>query len=103
MPRPWRLRPWPDRSRQLWIAAGAVIVRRKACVLQRVTPLHAVAVMDATDYDVHLFADAQTGQGAVVYRVGRQPRVDHTHQTITPAKPTDLIGEVGRAAPSTHP
>jgi hypothetical protein len=32
--------------------------------------LQAVAVMDAMDYDVHLFTDAETREEAVVYRAG---------------------------------
>jgi hypothetical protein len=47
---PRQPRPWPDRSRRTLTApADAVITRRKAYVLQRVTPLQAVAVMDAMD------------------------------------------------------
>ncbi|MGB8387368.1 sigma 54 modulation/S30EA ribosomal C-terminal domain-containing protein [Mycobacterium sp.] len=60
-----------DRTRRALIApAEAVITRRKPVVLQRATPLEAVAVMDAMDYDVHLFTDAETGEDAVVYRAG---------------------------------
>ena len=68
---PWRPRPWPDRTpRVLTAPAEAVITRRKPVVLQSATPLDAVAVMDAMDYDVHLFADTETGEDAVVYRAG---------------------------------
>lgn len=67
----WRPRPWPDRTRRALAApAEAVITRRKPVVLGRATPLEAVAVMDAMDYDVHLFTDAETGEDAVVYRAG---------------------------------
>lgn len=67
----WRPRPWPDSTRRAVTApAQAVITRRKLVVLQRATPVEAVAVMDAMDYDVHLFSDAETGEDAVVYRAG---------------------------------
>jgi len=67
----WRPRPWPDRTRRALTApAEAVISRRKPVVLLRGTPLEAVAVMDAMDYDVHVFTDAETGEDAVVYRAG---------------------------------
>jgi Sigma 54 modulation/S30EA ribosomal protein C terminus len=68
---PWRPRPWPDRSRRMLAGVGdGAITRRKVYPLLRGTPLQAVAVMDAMDYDVHLFTDAETGEDAVVYRAG---------------------------------
>lgn len=68
---PWCPRPWPDRTRSMVMAVhGGVISRRKRAQLLRGTPLDAVAVMDAMDYDVHLFTDAETGEDAVVYRSG---------------------------------
>ncbi|MBS4730683.1 sigma 54 modulation/S30EA ribosomal C-terminal domain-containing protein [Mycobacterium sp. SM1] len=68
---PWRPRPWPDRTRRILTAsAEALVSRRKAYVLQRGTPLEALAVMDAMDYDVHLFTDIESGEEAVVYRAG---------------------------------
>ncbi len=68
---PWRPRAWPDSARRASTTpAEAVIIRRKSVVLQRCTPLDAVAVMDGMDYDVHLFTDAETGEDAVVYRAG---------------------------------
>ncbi|BBX75710.1 dormancy associated translation inhibitor [Mycobacterium shinjukuense] len=67
----WRPRPWPDRRRRVLTApAGAHITRRKPVVPRRDTPLGAVAAMDAMDYDVHLFTDAESGEDAVVYRAG---------------------------------
>ncbi len=67
----WRPRPWPDLTRRmLTVPAEAVVTRRKSVVLQRATPLQAAAVMDAMDYDVHLFTDAETAEDAVVYRAG---------------------------------
>ncbi|HEX9832564.1 MAG TPA: sigma 54 modulation/S30EA ribosomal C-terminal domain-containing protein [Mycobacterium sp.] len=68
---PWRPRPWPDRTRRPLTAPGdGELIRRKDCVLQRIKPLEAVSVMDAMDYDVHLFSDAEAGEDAVVYRAG---------------------------------
>ncbi len=68
---PWRPRPWPDQTRRpMTVAPDATLTRRKTVVLQRTAPLDAVQVMDAMDYDVHLFTDAETGEDAVVYRAG---------------------------------
>jgi hypothetical protein len=67
----WRPRPWPDQTRQALTApAAAMITRRKRATLLCGTPMQAVAVMDAKDYDAHLFTDAETGEDAVVYRAG---------------------------------
>jgi hypothetical protein len=67
----WRPRPWPDGTRRVLTApVEALVTRRKPVVLRRNTPLEAVAAMDAMDYDVHLFTDAETGEDAVVYRAG---------------------------------
>jgi hypothetical protein len=68
---PWRPRPWPDSTRgMLTVGADAVVARRKSVVLERLTPLQAAEVMDAMDYDAHLFTDVETGEDAVVYRAG---------------------------------
>ncbi|QLL05835.1 sigma 54 modulation/S30EA ribosomal C-terminal domain-containing protein [Mycobacterium vicinigordonae] len=68
---PWRPRPWPDETRRLMtVGPNAVVARRKSVVLQRMDPMDAVRVMDAMDYDVNLFTDAETGEDAVVYRAG---------------------------------
>jgi len=68
---PWRPRPWPDRTRRALTGSGdGVITRRKPYELLRGTPAQAVAVMDAMDYDVHLFTDSETGEDAVVFRAG---------------------------------
>lgn len=59
----WCPRPWPDRPRRrLTTPAEALVTRRKPVVLRRATPLQAIAAMDAMDYDVHLFTDAETGR-----------------------------------------
>lgn len=68
---PWQPRPWPDPTRRiLTVGSDAVVARRKSVVLQRTTPLQAVAVMDGMDYDAHLFTDSETGEDALVYRAG---------------------------------
>jgi hypothetical protein len=79
-----RLRPWPDLTRRmLTMPADAVLVRHKSVVPQRITPMEAAWVMDAMDYDAHLFVDAETGEDAVVYRAGpsglRLARQRHVH------------------------
>ncbi|MFV0495836.1 sigma 54 modulation/S30EA ribosomal C-terminal domain-containing protein [Mycobacterium sp.] len=68
---PWRPRVSPDRTREpMTVPCDAVLTRRKSVVLQRLTPLQAAQVMDAMDYDAHVFADADTGEDALVYRAG---------------------------------
>ncbi len=83
---PWRPRPWPDPTRRiLTVDVDAVVVRRKAVVLQRTTPLQAVAVMDGMDYDAHLFTDAETGEDALVYRAGPSGlRLARQHHVFPP-------------------
>ncbi|WP_317743409.1 sigma 54 modulation/S30EA ribosomal C-terminal domain-containing protein [Nocardia seriolae] len=67
--RAWSPRPWPDPTRSSLDAPGpGILVRRKAFALQTVEPLTAAVAMDAMDYDVYLFADAETGEDAIVYR-----------------------------------
>jgi hypothetical protein len=67
----WQPRPWPDPTRHpLDAAVPGEVRRRKPVQLVTSSPLEAAAVMDAMDYDVHLFTDAGTGEDAVVYRAG---------------------------------
>ncbi|MEV6772990.1 sigma 54 modulation/S30EA ribosomal C-terminal domain-containing protein [Nocardia sp. NPDC051030] len=65
-------RPWPDPARPtLAVVTGPrAIVRRKDCRLQVATPTAAAKVLDAMDYDAHLFIDAETGADAVVCWTG---------------------------------
>ncbi|WP_328601404.1 sigma 54 modulation/S30EA ribosomal C-terminal domain-containing protein [Nocardia terrae] len=68
---PWRPRAWPeDTRRPLTLPGRNPIARRKAVPLRTLDPLAAVQLMDAMDYDVHLFVDAETGEDAIVYRAG---------------------------------
>lgn len=63
--------PWPDPSRPpLASVSSGVVSRRKDCPLAFVDAFDAVAIMNAMDYDAHLFTDAETGDDAVVYRAG---------------------------------
>ncbi|QLY34360.1 sigma 54 modulation/S30EA ribosomal C-terminal domain-containing protein [Nocardia huaxiensis] len=69
--RPWHPRPWPDDSRRALSTPGpGSITRRKSVPLRVLEPLAAARIMDAMDYDVHLFTDAETGDDAIVYRAG---------------------------------
>ncbi len=83
---PWRPRPWPDLARRALAAhADAKLARRKSYVLQGITPLEAVSVMDAMDYDVYLFTDFEAGEDAVVYRAGPSGlRLARQHQMYPP-------------------
>lgn len=55
--------------RQLLAASGrGAIIRRKNYSLLVGPPDAAAAVLDAMDYDAHLFIDAETGADAIVYR-----------------------------------
>jgi hypothetical protein len=97
---PWRPQPWPDRTRRVLTATSdASLLRRKTCVLHRLTPVLAAARMDAMDYDVHLFTDADSGEDAVVFRAGpsglRLARQHHMHPPgwprTSPTGPVPLI------------
>lgn len=68
IPRPW---PWPDPARRPLDTPGpGELVRRKPVPVVGCRPSAAAAVMDAMDYDAHLFVDADTGEDALVYRAG---------------------------------
>lgn len=68
---PWRPRSWPDPARPALDRPGpGELVRRKRVEPVTGRPPAAAAVLDAMDYDVHLFTDADTGEDAVVYRAG---------------------------------
>ncbi|MFI1918540.1 hypothetical protein [Nocardia sp. NPDC020380] len=65
-------RPWPDPARPglALVTRPRPIVRRKDCRLQVAAPAAAARVLDAMDYDAHLFIDADTGSDAVVCWTG---------------------------------
>jgi hypothetical protein len=63
--------PWPDPERPpLAVPFAGALRRRKAYRLPVGSPCQATAFMNAMDYDVMLFTDAETGEDAVVYRSG---------------------------------
>ncbi|MFG1798196.1 sigma 54 modulation/S30EA ribosomal C-terminal domain-containing protein [Nocardia sp. NPDC049149] len=79
---------WPDPQRpQLALPTELrPIVRRKVCALSSATVAEATAVLEAMDYDVHLFTDAETEMDAVVYRAGpRGVRLARQHRLGPPA------------------
>ncbi|WP_433663210.1 sigma 54 modulation/S30EA ribosomal C-terminal domain-containing protein [Nocardia sp. CA-128927] len=63
---------WPDPWRpQLAVCTEPrPIVRRKHCALLSGTVAQATAVLEAMDYDAHLFTDSETGMDAVIHRAG---------------------------------
>jgi sigma 54 modulation/S30EA-like ribosomal protein len=67
----WEPWPWPDPERRCLAMPGeGNIARLKTFRLHIVTPGQAVAILNAMDYDAHLFTDSETGEDAVVYRAG---------------------------------
>lgn len=91
---PWRPRPWPEPARRrLDAPLPGAISRRKSVPLQTISPIQAAMVMDAMDYDVHLFTDIDTGEDAVVYRAGPSGlRLARKH-SVRPPRP--VIGADG--------
>lgn len=87
---PWRPRPWPDPTRRPLDSPGpGEPARRKSAPLATVRPPAAAAVMDAMDYDAHLFTDADTGEDAVIYRAGpRGLRLARQHSVHPPRSAT---------------
>ncbi|MFI5497755.1 sigma 54 modulation/S30EA ribosomal C-terminal domain-containing protein [Nocardia asteroides] len=65
-------RVWPDPARPplAEVTEERPIVRHKLCAVRRTDPATAARMMDARDYDAHLFVDAETGEDAVVYWAG---------------------------------
>lgn len=80
---PWLIPLWPGTAAPPLDTPGpGEVSRRKPVQLENSRPLEALAVMDAMDYDAHLFTDMVTRQDALVYRseafglrVARQYRV----------------------------
>lgn len=100
---PWRPRPWPDSTRTLLTAPGhATIIRRKEVAAARTTPWCASEILDAMDYNMHLFTDVETGEEAVVYRAGptglRLVRQRHVHPPREPGP--DALVVNSRPAPT---
>lgn len=65
---PWQ---WPDPQRRPLCVPGATTISRlKSFRLHVGAPCQAAAYMNAMDYDIFLYTDAETGEDAVVYRSG---------------------------------
>jgi hypothetical protein len=63
--------PWPDPDKgPLGGPGDGRIARVKEWPLYAGKPCHAVAFMNAMDYDVMLYVDAESGEDAIVYRTG---------------------------------
>jgi hypothetical protein len=67
----WEPWPWPDPERRvLGVPSDGAISRLKSYRLRAGMPCQAAAFMNAMDYDVFLYTDAETGEDAIVYRSG---------------------------------
>lgn len=67
----WEPWPWPDPERSAFGVPGeAAISRVKTYRLIAGMPCQAAAYLNAMDYDVFLYTDAETGEDAIVYRAG---------------------------------
>ncbi|WP_236567495.1 sigma 54 modulation/S30EA ribosomal C-terminal domain-containing protein [Nocardia sp. CY41] len=84
-------RYWPDPARLplALVSRERPIVRRKVCDPIVTDLAEAAGIMDAMDYDAHLFVDDRTGEDAVVFwagpfgvRLARQHQV-HSQQSAT--------------------
>lgn len=105
---PWQ--PWtlPDPTRSALAAPGeGAVARRKPYSLATADVRVAVASMDAMDYDVHLFTDAETGEDAIVYRAARSglrlARQRHQHLPRLPNPPRALPLTVPPSPPPALP
>ncbi|WP_067529189.1 sigma 54 modulation/S30EA ribosomal C-terminal domain-containing protein [Nocardia uniformis] len=80
-------RPWPDPARPTlaMVSAPRPIVRHKDRRLQVTSAAQAARILDAMDYDAHLFTDADTGTDAVVCWTGPLGvRILHQHDVFVP-------------------
>jgi hypothetical protein len=67
----WQAWPWPDPERRvLGVPGEGSISRLKSLRLHVGMPCQAAAYLNAMDYDVFLYTDAETGEDAIVYRAG---------------------------------
>ncbi|MEU1998192.1 sigma 54 modulation/S30EA ribosomal C-terminal domain-containing protein [Nocardia gamkensis] len=83
-------RCWPDPARPPlgWVSHERPIVRRKVCDPIVTNPAEAARIMDAMDYDAHLFVDDHTGEDAIVFWAGPfGVRLARQHQVL-PQAPT---------------
>jgi len=85
----WEPWPWPDPERlALSEPGGAAITRRKTVALGPRRSCQAGSFLAAMDYDVSLFADADTGEDAVVYRAGPTGLRIARQRSMRPPAPT---------------
>lgn len=85
-------RPWPDPARPslAMVSDLSPIVRRKDCRLQIGSAAAAARVLDAMDYDAHLYTDSETGADAVVCWGGPLgARTQRQYRDVIPALPED--------------
>ncbi|MGW5312218.1 sigma 54 modulation/S30EA ribosomal C-terminal domain-containing protein [Nocardia thailandica] len=97
----WAPRPWPAPATGPGLLGGGDIVRRKVVRPAVTDPLGAARALDAMDYDVHLFTDAETGQDAIVYRGGPWGIRLQRRRDLCP--PRTGLGPRGVTALTVHP
>lgn len=69
--RAWQPWPWPEPGkRSLGAPSAGVVARLKTFRLHVGMPCQAAAFMNAMDFDVALYTDAESGEEAIVYRAG---------------------------------
>ncbi|MFF5989640.1 sigma 54 modulation/S30EA ribosomal C-terminal domain-containing protein [Prauserella flavalba] len=85
---PRTFRPWRGAAPEVPSArprGPREIVRRKEFPLTRCDPAEAAFTMDLSDYDFHLFVDADTGEDSVVHRAGPTGyRLARLHSPVPP-------------------
>lgn len=88
----WEPWPWPDPERHaLHLPGTHTISRLKSFRLHVGMPCQAAAILNAMDYDVYLYTDAETGEDAVVYRSGPTGlALARQHTMRPPALPVTL-------------
>lgn len=88
----WEPWSWPDPARRpLGVPGQGAIARLKTPRLHTGMPCQAAAVLNAMDYDVHLFTDADTGEEAIIYRAGPTGlRLARQHTMYPPTMPITL-------------
>ncbi|WP_280373685.1 sigma 54 modulation/S30EA ribosomal C-terminal domain-containing protein [Nocardia abscessus] len=86
-------RTWPDPARPplAWVGEPRPIVRRKQVGLATCTPADAVAVLDAMDYEAHLFIDADSGEDAVVHWAAPGVRLIRQWATYPPIRSPEMV------------
>ncbi|UGT67778.1 hypothetical protein LTT66_32060 [Nocardia gipuzkoensis] len=97
-------RCWPDPARPPLgrVSHERPIVRRKVCDPIVTNPAEAARIMDAMDYDAHLFVDDRTGEDAIVFWAGPSGvRLARQHQML-PRVPTSAATFTVHPRPAPH-